>query len=122
MTPKDLTSIAVPELLRAYADAAAEHGEGILMFNHRRANPSADTVASIYRELRRRGPVAQGALLALLDHPHRGVRGWAAAHALEFSAAEGERVLRRLAGFPDILGLQSKTVLTEWERGALTFP
>ena len=49
-------------------------------------------IAAVYRELRRRGPDDQGALLELLQHDDAGVRLWAAAHALEFAPERGEPV------------------------------
>jgi hypothetical protein len=47
-------------------------------------------------------------LLSLLDDDDVGVCGWAAARALEFAPAEGERVLEALAASGEgLLGLGS---------------
>jgi Domain of unknown function (DUF2019) len=85
----DVRKATVNELVTAYAEAAGVHGKAAVAGDYKRANARADEIASIYRELRNRGREAQLSLLPLLEHPDIDVRGWAAAHALEFSPADG---------------------------------
>jgi len=63
------------------------------------------------------------ALLPLLQHPDLGVRAWAAAHALEFAAAEGEPVLVATADIPgSLVSFSAKMTLRQWREGTLRFP
>jgi hypothetical protein len=110
------------ELVLDYADAAIDHGRSTTT-DAERANASADTIATIYRELRRRGPESQAALLTLLDHLNPSVRSWAAAHALEFAPPRGEPVLEKLARGPHgVVRLDAEMTLQEWRKGRLRFP
>ena len=78
-------------------------------------------IASVYRELRRRG--AQSSLLVLLDSSEPGMRCWAAAHAMDFAPAEGEPVLTALSESDKsgLIGFDAKMTLREWRRGRLRF-
>ena len=110
-------------LLASYAEAAAAHGEASETGDYRKANANHTIVASTYRELRSRGLSTQRSLLSLLNHQNDGVRGWAAAHALEFSPEEGEPVLKALAETNSgIIGLDAILTLEEWHKGRLRFP
>ncbi len=120
MIGDDLTQVPVGELVSRYADAAAEHVEASEQGDYRRANPQHDVVAAVYSELRRRGEAE--ALLPLLAHADPAVRSWAGAHALEFSAREGERVLEELAAEAGVVGLNAQMTLETWREGELRFP
>jgi hypothetical protein len=89
---------------------------------HRRGNADADTIASVYQELRRRG--RESALLVLLDSADIGVVSWSAAHAMDFAPAEGEPVLMALAESDEsgLIGFGAKMTLREWREGRLRFP
>jgi hypothetical protein len=110
------------ELVRLYAEAAAEHRAASQEGDYKTANRQHDIVAGVYRELRRRGTESQRALLQLLAHPNLGVREWAAAHALEFDPDEGVRVLEELRSETGVVGLSAEYVLREWKSGKLRFP
>ncbi len=114
-----MTRAGVDEVVRRYVDAAAAHHEATVTGDFRRGNPQHDIVAAAYRELRRRGD--EQVLLPLLEHPDPGVRSWAAAHALEFSPGEGERVLEALAGEEGIEGFNAQMTLQTWREGTLEF-
>jgi hypothetical protein len=110
-------------LLKRYADAAAAHGRATESGDHKAANAAHESLSAVYSELRRRGPDAQRALLPLLEDPDLGVRAWAGAHALEFSAADGERVLTLIAEIPkSLVSFSAKMTLREWREGKLRFP
>lgn len=81
------------ELIRLYQKAASEHGQATRRGDFTAGNPAADTVAAIYRVIRSRGLEDQRMLLPLLLSSDNGVRGWDAAHALEFEPRQGEAIL-----------------------------
>jgi hypothetical protein len=122
MNRREVKKADLPDLVSAYAEAAAEQGQASEKGNHKRANPKAEEIAAIYRELRERGRDAQLALLPLLEHPDPFVRGWTAAHALEFAPVEGERALLALVELPGVPGLNASMTLREWRQGTLRFP
>jgi hypothetical protein len=117
-----IETAGLDELVSRYAEAAAGHKEATAEGDHRRANREHDRVAEVYRELRRRGPEAQRALLPLLEHPIVGVRSWAGAHALEFAPEEGEHALSRIVADGGMPGFTAKTTLDTWRKGELRFP
>jgi hypothetical protein len=110
------------ELIRLYAKAAHDHREALEGRDPKSGNEAADMVATIYRELKNRGRVAHSLLLPLLDEPDAGVRGWAAAHALEFAPERGEPALEALSKEPRLLGFSARTTLKIWREGNLMFP
>ena len=122
MKKLDIEASATTTLIEAYRAAAAAHGAATEKSDYRKANRHHDVVAAIYRELRTRGDAAQLELLALLDDLDPHVRGWAAAHALDFAPERGERVLRRLASSGGAVGLNAEMTLREWTKGSLSFP
>lgn len=83
MNRGQISTANIGELLDAYRGAATQHGEATERGDHKAANRSADLVAAIYSELKRRGPAAQPQLLPLLTETAPGIRLWSAAHALE---------------------------------------
>jgi hypothetical protein len=109
------------QLLSRYAEAAATHRSALAAGSTNQANQAADTIATVYRALRDRGPDAQRLLLGLLDHPDPAVRVWAGAHALEFAPDQGEPVLEELAGHEGVVGLNAETTLEVWRSGDLHF-
>ena len=113
----------VEQLVGRYAKAAMAHGRATEAGDHKKANRAYDELAAIYRELRRRGPDAQRALLPLLNDPEPGVCAWAASHALEFAPVEGEPVLRALESIPkSLVSFSAKMTLQQWREGKLQFP
>jgi hypothetical protein len=71
----------------------------------------------------RLGPDAQRKLLDLLDDEARGVRGWAASHALEIEQEKGIPVLEALARTePTPQGPCAEMTLEVWRKGELRFP
>ena len=111
------------QLIERYRRAAAQHyrstSEGVV----RETNKAADEIARVYRELRQRGLAAQQLLLPLLEDDDPGVRGWAAAHALEFAQEKGVPVLEAEARYSDDLHrFGAEMTLREWRKGTLKFP
>lgn len=118
MNVEKLTTAA---LIESYADAAREHGEATERGDYKRGNRSYETIATAYREIRRRGVKSE--LLELLKDADLGVRGWAASHCLEFAPDEAAPILLsivRSAHGP--LALSAEMVLEEWKAGTLRFP
>jgi hypothetical protein len=119
---KGLTDATVKELVSTYVEAAAAQGRASAEGDDRTANAHHDRLADAYRELRARGREAQGAILALLDHPDPHVRSWAGAHALEFSPEDGERTLEELVDEGGLAGFNAEMTLATWRQGSLQFP
>lgn len=109
---------SVIELVREYSRSAAEAGR--LDIPSRRQNRAADRVAAVYRELRDRDQ--REALLPLLGSDNPGVRGWAAAHALEFAPEKAISVLEASFADPFPHGFNAEMTLKEWRAGRLRFP
>jgi hypothetical protein len=110
------------ELIRLYEKAASEHGQANRRRDFRAGNPAAETVAAIYRVIRSRGLEHQRMLLPLLLSSDNGVRGWAAAHALEFEPRQGEVILSDIAKLEGLEGFNAKMTLKAWREGSLRFP
>lgn len=110
------------ELIALYERAASEHGLSITRRNFRAGNPAADKIAAIYREIRNRGVEHQRMLLPLLLNTDIGVRGWTAAHALEFEARQGEAILTDIAKGDGLEAFSAEMTLKVWRAGNLRFP
>jgi hypothetical protein len=110
------------ELIQLYEEAASAHGQANRRGDFRAGNPAADAVAAIYREIRSRGFEHQRMLLPLLLSTDDGVRGWAAAHALEFEPRQGEAILLDIAKLKGSEGFDAKMTLKVWREGNLRFP
>lgn len=108
------------ELVDAYRTAAAEHRDSTVAGDYRRANKAHDRIAAIYAELR--GRDERAVLLPLLTDSDARVRGWAAAHALDFAPERGEPVLTLLATGGDVAAFIAATTLDVWRKGELRFP
>lgn len=113
--------LATEELVRLYQEAASVHGQATLSGDYRIGNPAADTVAAIYREIRSRGLEHQRMLLPLLLSTDDGVRGWAAAHALEFEPRQGEAILLDIGKRKGLQGFSARMTLKVWREGTLRF-
>jgi hypothetical protein len=122
MNAREARALSIASLLDAYAKAARNHGATTLSGDYETGNRNAAVIARIYRELRRRGPAAQSALLDLLRHEDAGVRGWAGAHAMDFAPRQAIPVLEKLAGERNAIGFSAKMTLEVWEKGELRFP
>ncbi len=108
------------KLVMAFAEAAALSGAASDAGDYRNANRQHDSATEIYRELRRRGLIAQQRLLSLLVHHNPWVRYWAAVVALEFAPDEAAPVLATLTeSHSPPLRLNANVVLTEWRKGNL---
>lgn len=117
-----IESESLDSIVQRYADAAAAHGKASDLGDFKTGNQQHDIIAASYRELRRRGRDSQLALLPLLKHTDAHVRGWAAAHALEFAPAEGEATLKELCASGGMTGFNAEMTLEEWRKGGLEFP
>ena len=122
MSRPTIHDLSVQEIVDVYVAAAAKHGRATEAGDHEAANAAHDVIAPAYRELRSRGIDAQRALLPLLQHPDPSVRGWAAAHGLEFAPDQAEPALEALADLGGIGGLDAKMTLSVWRKGDLRFP
>lgn len=122
MSRPDYREETLEELLGIYLAAAALHGASAIEGEYRVTNRQARILIDVYCELRFRGLEAQRALLEFLDHADRGVRGWAAYHALEFAPEKGLPVLEELAMETGVLALDARMVLQEWRKGRLKIP
>lgn len=118
----EFRAVTLEELIAAYETAAVLHGDAFAKGDLRTSNRAADKVAAIYRELRQRGDGARMALLPLLLASHSWVRGWAAAHALEFAPEMGRVVLEALSTEEGMIGFSARMTLTTWRKGELKFP
>lgn len=120
MNLRNLQGASIEKLVQEYEQAAAAYGRARAAADPRSANRAHDRVAGAYRELRRRAAASQ--LLPLLKSHDEHVRGWVAAHALEFAPEQGEPVLLWLAARPGLLGLSAEYTLKAWREGTLEFP
>jgi hypothetical protein len=113
--------MTVDELVAEYEIEASLHGDLLARGDIAASNRAATEVASIYRELRQRGGDTRMALLPLLEAGHPQVRGWAAAHALEFAPEAGEPALEALSNEKWPIGSTAEMTLKVWRRGELRF-
>jgi uncharacterized protein DUF2019 len=111
------------DTLALYARAAAAHGRATESGNYNAANSSANEITAAYRQLRKCGVPGQNALKELLSHEDRGIRLWAATHALEFAPREAERVLNSLAlNKGTLVSVSAEMTLSQWRAGRLKLP
>ena len=61
-------------------------------------------------------------MLPLLKSSEKGIRIWAAAHALEFAPEQGLQVLEDLSREPPSIGFDAAMALKVWREGKLRFP
>jgi hypothetical protein len=109
-------------LIEHYRQAARQHGDATEIGDYKSANRFAESVATIFAELKRRGPQSRQLLLKCLEYPSPGVRLWAASHALEFAPARAEQALGDLSKAERLVGVSAAATLKEWHRGRLRFP
>jgi Domain of unknown function (DUF2019) len=120
MNLRKLQGASTEELVQEYAQAAAAHGKALAAADPRSANRAYDRIAGAYRELRRRAETSH--LLPLLKSDDDNVRGWVAAHALEFAPEQGEPVMLGFAARPGRLRTRAEYTLKAWREGTLEFP
>jgi hypothetical protein len=118
----NMLDVDTEQLIIAYREAAKRHGEATTQGDHKAANESAELIAAIYSEIKRRGLDAKRQLLPLLHDLIPAVRLWAASHALEFSPNEGEITLEQISKNQGFLAFDAKMTLKEWRAGRLRFP
>lgn len=121
-TDTDYTKLSTDKLIHLYESAASQHGLAKSEGEFVSGNPAADVVAAIYHEIRSRGIEHQKKLLALLLSDDIGVRGWAAAHALEFEPSRSEAILTEMSRGTDNQAFSAKMTLKVWREGNLRFP
>ena len=122
VTSEEIQKAKASQLLSAYRDAAAAHGQATNAGDHKTANREYKTIEAVYRELRARGRDAQETLLCLLESDDSGVRLWAGSHALDFAPTAGERTLTALANEQSLVGFSAEMTLKSWSDGMLRFP
>ena len=93
MSIPDVAAASLQQLADSYRRAAVAHGRATAAGDYRTANRHHEILASVYRELRTRGPAAQSILLPLMQDVDDAVRVWAATHALEFVPGHAEPIL-----------------------------
>jgi hypothetical protein len=117
------SQVTTEQLLKEYCDAAVVHRQASKAGKYKKANPAAELIASIVRELRSRGPAAHAELLELLNDERVEVRGWAAGHCLEIAPQRAEKVLESIATGPKSLEeFSAQMILREWRAGRFKFP
>jgi hypothetical protein len=122
MKPHELEVTSVAEVVAAYENAVKANGLAIMNGDTDAANAAYDFVWLCSKELKKRGPDTQRALLALLDNNDPQVRLCAAKDALEFAPDMGQQELEKLAKSNFIWALDAKLILREWKRGTRKFP
>jgi hypothetical protein len=106
--------------LAIYVAAAANHGRATESGDHKRANSSARKIAAAYDQIQKYGSEGRTAVSGLLHHSERGVRLWAASHALAFAPEDAEGVLIELASLKgSLIGFSAETTLRQWHAGRL---
>jgi len=116
----DWKALSTDEVVARYVEAASEHASGTESGDVERTNSASDAAVAAHVELQRRG--AERVLLALLDHPEPGVRGWAGFHCLEFAPDQAEPVLEELAQQDGLVAFTAEMTLERWRKGELSFP
>lgn len=116
------SSVDLEQLIARYAESAAAHRAASESGDYKLANKQYAIIARTHKELLQRGNHGRARLLELLTHESAGVRGWAAAHALEFAPAEAEPVLIELSNAVGTQGMSARMTLREWRAGRLRFP
>lgn len=105
------------DLVGTYAEAAEKADD---ISDRRSQNAAARCILAIRKELQSRGIQSERALLPLLDHPHAGVRLWAARGVLEFDREPAEATLTAIAESDKTLrGFTAQITLREWRAGRL---
>ena len=99
----NLNSLPIERLIAVYREAAKIHRAASREGDHEKANPAYERLAGLMREWRRRGEAEHTAFLELLNDPSLDVRGWAAAHALEFAPDQAEPILEEIESGPESL-------------------
>lgn len=118
MTPVNLISATILELVERYRTAAVAQAKALDAGRHRVANRNYEMIVSIAHELRSRGLPGDTALQAMLGDPELPVRVWAAVHTLGTWPAAAERVLVEAAqGPPSPTRLDAEMILKEWRAG-----
>jgi len=117
----DLETKTIHEIVSIYANDAAAHRDAIIHGDSDAANAAYDRVWRCSKELKKRGPNAQMALLPLLNDNNPDVRLCAATDALAFAPELGFAELERLANSNFICGSKAQIILREWRRGKLKF-
>jgi hypothetical protein len=109
------TASKVEKAVAKYARAASAHGAATESGDYKAANAAARAIASAHRELVDLG--AQESLVGLLHEADRGVKLWAASHALSVLPAEAKRVLTELAQEPNsLIATSAEMTLREWKK------
>ncbi len=109
-------------ILEEYANAAIQQGKGTLSGDYTTGNLGSDILIGIYKQLKGEGVESQRKLQALLTHPNKSVRIWAATHTLEVCPEESEKVLEQEAAEQGILAFCARITLELWRKGTLEFP
>jgi hypothetical protein len=119
----DLQHAGTDALLAEYADAALAHRHASREGKYNVANRAHERLSSVVRELRSREPDGLFALTRLFADERIEVRGWAAAHGLEFAPEQASKVLEDVASGPSSLAeFSAKMVLLQWRQGTLRTP
>ncbi len=109
------TASKIEKAVAKYTRAAAAHGAATETGDYKQANAAARTIAWAYRELIDLG--AQESVVGLLQEADRGVKLWAASHALSLQPAEAKRVLMELAQKPNsLIAASAEMTLREWKK------
>jgi hypothetical protein len=123
MRKTEIKKLSTEELIEKVRTLSAGRWAAIYAGKPKEGNRMYDLLGAIEKELRARGIEAQRQLLKLLDDPDPGTRCWAAASALEFAPAEGERVLVEISDNVDgLVGFSAEMTLKQWRAGTFKVP
>jgi hypothetical protein len=119
MNRRKLSELGSLDLVQEFAVAARQMGAAVLDSEADRANRIFDRMESIDTCLRERGREARLELAALLDHPDRFVRYYAAEYLLGLVPLRARAVIEENATYHfDALAGAARGLLREFDSGA----
>jgi hypothetical protein len=109
----------IQDVIERYRQGAIAHGD---TSNPKKANKGAKQLHACYKVLRE-SEVGREALISLMEDREPNVRGWAAAHCLQWAPKQARPVLEALSksDVPWQLSSSAEMTLQEYDKGRLTF-
>jgi hypothetical protein len=107
------------ESLSAFINAAIKHGDATESGDYKSANKAYAQIINAKDDLKNAGKLKL--LFELLNHTSISVRLWAAREMLPYYKDESIKVLRDITKLNNIYSLDADTVISEWQKGNLTF-
>ena len=104
-----------------YLASALEWGHYQSQRNFRAGNSAATKLEKLGKQLRE-NTMGQESILRLMTHESDFVKVWAAKDGLMCVPDQALEVLKCIGSQPGLLGTSARTVISEWESGALFKP